>query len=249
MLLSWCSEQTIELQPANAEARYNLGLALKQQDDFAGAETELRRAAELDTSLPDAPFTLGVVLWQTGRADEAVRALREAITRRPDYADAHYMLGTILKQQGAAAEALAEFRETVKYRPESAEAHLSLGEMLRQAGEADAAAAEMREAERLNRKKADEQASTFAVGVGLQKLKSGDLAGAVANSARPSDLRLTMRRHTISWHSRCSRLARARKRAPISLKLSGSHRICARPPTPKTNSDLAALPRQLIARR
>ncbi len=104
----------------------------------------------------------------------------EAISRRPDYADAHYMLGTILKQQGAAAEALAEFREAVKYRPESAEAHLSLGQMLRQAGEADAAAAEMREAERLNRKKADEQASTFAVGVGLQKLKTGDLAGAVA---------------------------------------------------------------------
>ena len=38
----------------------------------------------------------------------------------------------------------------------------------------------MREAERLNRKKADEQASTFAVGVGLEKLKTGDLAGAVA---------------------------------------------------------------------
>ena len=38
----------------------------------------------------------------------------------------------------------------------------------------------MREAERLNRKKADEQASTFAVGVGLQKLKTGDVAGAVA---------------------------------------------------------------------
>ena len=90
------------------------------------------------------------------------------------------MLGTILKQQGAAAEALAAFRETVKYRPESAEAHLSLGQMLSQAGEANLAAAEIREAERLNQKKADEQASTFAVGVGLQKLKTGDVTGAIA---------------------------------------------------------------------
>ena len=55
----------------SAEAFYNLGLALKQKDDFAGAERELRRAIELDPSLPEAPYTLGVVLWQTGRAEEA----------------------------------------------------------------------------------------------------------------------------------------------------------------------------------
>ena len=76
----------VALDPANAEAFYNLGLALKQQDDFAAAEVELRRAARLDPALPEAPFTLGVVLWQTGRADEALQQFRDALARKPDYA-------------------------------------------------------------------------------------------------------------------------------------------------------------------
>ena len=95
-----CTARSSRRDPANAEAFYNLGLALKQKDDFGGAETELRRAMRLDPSLPEAPFTLGVVLWQTGRGDEAVQQFREAIARKPDYAEAHYMLGMVLKQQG-----------------------------------------------------------------------------------------------------------------------------------------------------
>ena len=52
------------------------------QDKFEDAERALRRAIELDASLPDAPFTLGVVLWQTGRFGEAASAFREAITKK-----------------------------------------------------------------------------------------------------------------------------------------------------------------------
>jgi Flp pilus assembly protein TadD len=89
------------------------------------------------------------------------------------------MLGTILKQQRATDEALTAFRNAVKYRPTSAEAYLSLGQMLGQAGQQAEAAAAMQEAERLNRRKADEQASTFAVAVGIQKLEAKDIAGAI----------------------------------------------------------------------
>ena len=120
-----------------------------------------------------------MVLWQTGRGEDAAGAFRAAIARRPDYADAHFMLGTVLRQKGAATEALAEFRATIAYRPTSAEAHLSLGQMLAQMGQAEAAAASLAEAERLNARKADAQASTFAVAVGAEKIKSNDLAGAI----------------------------------------------------------------------
>jgi Flp pilus assembly protein TadD len=89
------------------------------------------------------------------------------------------MLGTVLRQQGLTEEALAEFRATIKYNPTSAEAHLSVGQMLRQSGDRAGAAAAFEEAERLNKRKADAQASTFAVGVGLEKLKAGDLPGAI----------------------------------------------------------------------
>jgi Tfp pilus assembly protein PilF len=89
------------------------------------------------------------------------------------------MLGTVLKQQGDAEGALREFRETIKYQPGSIEAHLSLGQLLQQRKDAAGAAAAFAEADRLSKKRADAQAATLAVGVGLQKLKDHDPAGAL----------------------------------------------------------------------
>jgi alpha,alpha-trehalase len=172
--------ELLERDPASAEASYNLGVALKNQDDFSAAETALRRAIDLDPTLADALFTLGVVTWQTGRAEEGAKYFREAIARRPAYGEAHYMLGTVLRQLGRTAEALAELRESIKHRPDAAEAHLSIGQVLLQQGARDGAAAAFAEADRLNRKKADGQASTFAVSIGVERLKSGDVTGAVA---------------------------------------------------------------------
>jgi Flp pilus assembly protein TadD len=171
--------ELIARSPNSAEAHYNLGLALKQKDDFAGAETSLRRAVELDPALPDPPYTLGVVLWQTGRFDEAAQAFREATTRRPGYADAHFMLGTVLQQQGDAPGAEAAFRRAIQMAPDSAEAHLGLAQLLRRRGEAEAARAELHEAERLRKRKADQQAAAFAIDLGQRQLAGNDLAGAI----------------------------------------------------------------------
>ncbi len=154
-------------------------MALKQKDDFKGAEVELRRAVAQDPKLPEAPYTLAVVLWQTGRPTEAIPFLRTAIALRPDGADAHYVLGTILRQQGELDEALAEFRETVRRRPDSADAHLSIGQILQQKRDTAGAAAAFAEADRLGRQKADAQASTLAVGVGKKRLEEGDRKGAI----------------------------------------------------------------------
>jgi tetratricopeptide (TPR) repeat protein len=168
----------VEASPENAPAFYNLGLVRKQRDDFAGAESGLRRAALLDPKLADAPYTLGVVLWQTGRPDEAAAAFRDATLRRADYADAHFMLGTVLQQQGDAEGALAAFRKAVELDPGSAEARLGLAQLLRRRGEAEAAGAQLREAERLRRRQADRQAAAFAIDLGKRRLAARDLPGA-----------------------------------------------------------------------
>jgi tetratricopeptide (TPR) repeat protein len=169
--------------PDSAEAFYNLGVALKQKDDFAGAEEALRKAIALDAAgqIPEARYTLGVMLWQIGRTDDAVAAIRAALAARKDYAEAHYMLGTVLRQQGHTDEALAELRETVRLQPLSAEAQLSIGQILRQKNDAAGAAAAFAEADRLHKRKADEQAASFAVSAGLAKLAAKDLPGAIAS--------------------------------------------------------------------
>jgi eukaryotic-like serine/threonine-protein kinase len=55
-----------------------------------------------------------------------------------------------------------------------------MAQLLRQKGDAGAADAAEREADRLNRRKADEQAAAFALSVGRQKVKAGDRPGAIA---------------------------------------------------------------------
>jgi tetratricopeptide (TPR) repeat protein len=187
---------------------------LKQQDDFAGAETELRKAARLDPTLPEAPFTLGVVLWQTGRTDEALEQFRETLARKADYADAFYMIGTIYKQQGALAEAMVQFKEAIKHRPLSAEAHLSLGQAFSQLGDKEAGASELAEADRLNRRTADAQASTFAVSVGVRKVKTGDYRGGIEQFREAIRLAEDHRR-TTSSRSRCGTPAREPRREPL----------------------------------
>jgi Flp pilus assembly protein TadD len=69
----------------------------------------------------------------------------------------------------------------VRLRPRAPEAYLSLGQLLRQRGDAAGAAAALAEADRLNKRKADEQAATFAVSAGMKRRDAGDLAGAIAS--------------------------------------------------------------------
>jgi Flp pilus assembly protein TadD len=51
--------------------------------------------------------------------------------------------------------------------------------MLQRRGDKAGAAAAFAEAERLNQRKADAQAATFAVSVGLERLRANDLDGAI----------------------------------------------------------------------
>ena len=131
------------IEPANAEAAYNLGLALKQQDDFAGAETELRKAARLDPTLPEAPFTLGVVLWQTGRPDEALEQFRETLARKADYADAFYMIGTISSSRARSPKPSCSSKKQSSIVRCPPRPTCSLGQALSQLGDKEAGATEL----------------------------------------------------------------------------------------------------------
>ena len=85
----------------------------------------------------------------------------------------------IVNSQGAIGDAIVHFQRTVALQPTLAEAHLSLGQALQQEGRAEEARAALDQARALYQRKADAQASTFAVSVGNQKLKSGDVAAAI----------------------------------------------------------------------
>jgi arylsulfatase A-like enzyme/Flp pilus assembly protein TadD len=76
-------EKLLTLDPSNALAYENLGMAQFQAKDARSAETSLRRAIALDPSLAGAYTALGVVLATTGRTPEAIDAWKRALALDP----------------------------------------------------------------------------------------------------------------------------------------------------------------------
>jgi tetratricopeptide (TPR) repeat protein len=126
--------RAIELQPENATAHYNLGVALGHQHRPAEAEAAYRTAIELRPDFAIAYRSLGNNLRQQNRLAEAEAAFRKAVELKPDLADVHNNLGIILRGQWRLAEAEAAYRMTIEYRPNYAQAHCNFGGVLRQQG-------------------------------------------------------------------------------------------------------------------
>jgi tetratricopeptide (TPR) repeat protein len=179
--------RVLEMAPRHALARYNLAQVLKRADRTAEAIDELTRAIATEPRA-EAHYTLGVIYWQQGDLDRAVSALGAAIAAEPRYADAHYTLGTVLgakREWTAAADAL---RRAIELRPDLWSAHYTLGRILRSAGDEAAARRHFAEAERLRQRAQVEQEASVWTTTGIQKLESGDPAGAMAHFERATNI-------------------------------------------------------------
>ena len=100
----------IRLQPDDAVAHYNLGIALAAQGKLDEAIAEYRTAIRLKPDYAMAHNNLGLALASQGKLDEAVAEYRTAIRLKPDYAEAHCNLGHLLRGQGDYAGSLAMLR-------------------------------------------------------------------------------------------------------------------------------------------
>ena len=104
-------------QGDSAEAHLVLALASREANDDIAAEKELRRALELDPSLPTANGTLGDVLVRMGEGAAAVAALQRELELNPNHFDSHLLLGLLLRQDSKTDEAMAHLRKALVLRP------------------------------------------------------------------------------------------------------------------------------------
>ena len=58
--------KSVEIDATLAAAHYDLGIALKMEDQLEAAQKELKDAIRLDPSLAQAHYTLGITYWQMG---------------------------------------------------------------------------------------------------------------------------------------------------------------------------------------
>ena len=119
-------------KPVNAEtqAKFQQGLALHQQGQFAEAGRIYEEVLQQAPSHFDALHLLGVISLQNGRAQRGVELIKKAIALNPRVAGAHSNLGRALNELMRPAEALASHNKAIALDPKYAEGYNSRGNAL-----------------------------------------------------------------------------------------------------------------------
>ncbi len=121
------AESALRLDPNLAEAHLAKGVILAQVDfDFAGAETEYRRALELAPQDPRVTQALATLLSNLGRLDEGVALTQAAIVLDPLRSGAHFNLAHYLTALGRYDDAEAALRKSIALEPESSQNYKQL---------------------------------------------------------------------------------------------------------------------------
>lgn len=81
-------QKMAELMPSQADAHYNLGVALKSAGRYIDAVSSYRRALQLNPNYAEAHYNLGNALKQLGQLGEAEASFRHAMKLKPDFIDA-----------------------------------------------------------------------------------------------------------------------------------------------------------------
>jgi arylsulfatase A-like enzyme/Flp pilus assembly protein TadD len=107
-------QKAIAIQPNFSPGQRELGMALYQQKDYAGAATHLEKAIAL--GLEDARLHnfVGICYSQTNRMSKAVTEHQRAIALDPNLAEAHLNLGYDYQHVGKLSEARAEYATACK---------------------------------------------------------------------------------------------------------------------------------------
>jgi tetratricopeptide (TPR) repeat protein len=114
----------------NAEAHFNLGLALHQQGRLNEAVSQYREALVLIPDHADARCNLGTALKDTGRLVEAVACYEAVLSREPRHVGALYNLAVATTLLNDVQKAEACYALVIELAPDTVMAYLNLSVIL-----------------------------------------------------------------------------------------------------------------------
>ena len=119
--------KALELDDTIAETHFMLaGFRTWSEWDWAGAEPEFKRAAELNPSFPDAPAYYSHFLMHVGRPDEAMAQIRRALELDPFNALFQGLFGVDLFYLRRYDDAIAQARTILQTGPDDPLGHTLL---------------------------------------------------------------------------------------------------------------------------
>jgi len=137
------ARKALEIDPTLAEARAALGnFKMSYEFDWAGAESEFRRAIELDPSYPTAHHWYSIWLLVFGRFDEALAEIKHAQELDPISLIINTTVADVLYEMHQYDASIEQSKKTLELDPNFAFAHSILGWAYSQQGRFDEACAE-----------------------------------------------------------------------------------------------------------
>ena len=123
-------EESLRLNPRNAEALNNLGYVRRVQGRYEDAVRAHEESLRLAPNVASTLTNLGVALHGAGRHDEALARYQEAVRLAPRLPEAHHNIGRVLQEMGRAGEALTAIEMAIQLRPDYADAWDNKGNAL-----------------------------------------------------------------------------------------------------------------------
>ncbi len=144
------ARHTVEKNPADFGAQYNLGAMLQARGVADEALQHFAVAVRIRPEDATANNALGAALLAMGRTDEAIPRLSAALKTQPDNFDAHYNLANALASQGQFREAIEHYRAATRLHPDDANVEANLGAALAEADNLAEAKLHLERALRMN---------------------------------------------------------------------------------------------------
>ena len=134
----------IEIDPNLAEGHNALATVMSNFDwKFAEAESEFRKAIELNPSYATAHQWYGEFLLSMGRYPEALSEMRKAQELDPLSLIINGMVGVVLRTSGYPEQAVEQLKKTIEMDPNFPRTHLFLGDTYQAMGRFEEAADEL----------------------------------------------------------------------------------------------------------
>lgn len=173
-------EQAIQLDPADPEHRYRLGVTLMKGHRDDEAIVAFEACVRSSPRMTKAQINIGYIHDRNGDRQKAILAFQKAIEMDPTSVESHCNLGAAYAESGRKREAIEEFRRAIELDGDYAMAHFNLGLIYLDERPAEAEAA-LRRAQALEPKNWEIQ---YSLGVLYFKKGSYDTAIRYLQSCR-----------------------------------------------------------------